>query len=209
MSRFHFRRNAALGVSLVLALACLSLPASANTPVTVTFPANSVWAQEIGSVSRSDNSRDYTVAIAAGNTLQINLLTRNPNVNFKVKDQTHDKQLLDSLKTGVSTWSAPNPTATTYMVRVYVDPGAIDAGQDAKYALQIGQYGDKDLRSPATEVTFQDGKPWVQENGIFDSGSASHNFTVSIPTCQRVTQRLPSVFIYKKWAGLLEPLNDP
>jgi hypothetical protein len=29
------------------------------------------------------------------------------------------------------------------------------------------------------------------------------------PTCQRVTQQLPSVFIYKKWAGLLEPLNDP
>lgn len=180
MSRFQFRRSPALGVSLALAFACLSLTASADTPVTVTFPANSVWAQEIGSVSHSDNSNDYTVAIDAGKTVKINLLTRNPNVNFKVKDQTHGKQLLDSLKTGDSTWSALNTTATTYMIHVYVEPGTIDAGQNAKYALQIGQYGDKDLRSPATEVTFRDGKPWVQENGSLDSGAAAHNFTVSI-----------------------------
>lgn len=32
---------------------------------------------------------------------------------------------------------------------------------------------------------------------------------VSAPTCQRATQQLPSVFIYKKWAGLLEPFNVP
>lgn len=28
------------------------------------------------------------------------------------------------------------------------------------------------------------------------------------PTCQRTTRQLPSAFIYKKWADLLEPLND-
>jgi hypothetical protein len=192
MSRFHFPRSAALGVSLGLAAACMSLHAFASTPVTVTFAANSVWAQEIGNLTHSGNSNDYTVAVAAGKTLQLNLLGRNPNVHFKVKDQTHDKQLLDTLKTGESTWSTPNVTATTYAIHVYIDPAAIQSGDTAKYALQIGQYGAEDLQPPTTAVTFEANKPWAEQDGTLASGATVHNFTVAIAAGMTVKVNLVS-----------------
>lgn len=148
MSRLHVLRSA-LGLSLGLAAVCMSLPAFAAAPVAVTFPANSVWAQEIGNLSRSDSSLDYTVAIAAGKTLQLNLITRNPNVFFKVTDETHDKELLDTSKTGETTWTLPNAAAATYAIRVFIDSAGIEPGDNAKYALQIGQYGVEDMRPPS------------------------------------------------------------
>jgi hypothetical protein len=179
MSRFHVLRGA-LGVSLGLAAACMSLPAFADTPVNVTFQANSIWAQEVATLNRSDSSLDYTVAVPAGKTLQLNLFSRSAAVYFKVKDQTHDKLLLDTLKTGESTWSVPNPTATTYAIQVYVDPDALQPGQTAKYALQIGQYGAADLRPPTTAMTFEANKPWTQQAGTLASGATVHDFTVAI-----------------------------
>ncbi|MEW9623564.1 hypothetical protein [Rhodanobacter geophilus] len=180
MPRFHFLRSTAMAAGLGMAAACMSLPAFAATPDTVTFAANSVWAQEIGNLAPSGSSHDYTVAIAAGKTLQINLLSSNANVYFKVNDQTHDKQLLDSHKTGVSTWSSPNATATTYAIQVYMDPGAVKRGETAKYALQVGQYGAADLQPPTTAMTFQANKPWAVEDGSLASGATAHNFTVPI-----------------------------
>jgi hypothetical protein len=179
MSRFRFFRSA-LGVSLGLAAACVSLSAFADSPVPVTFAANSVWAQEIGNLTHSDSSLDYTVAVAAGKTLQLNLLTRNPNVRFKVEDQTHDKLLLDSRKTGESTWTLPNAPAATYAIRVYIEPAAIPSGDTAKYALQVGQYGAEDLQVPTSAVTFEAGKPWAQQNVTLSPGATAHNFTVTI-----------------------------
>ncbi|MFK2931095.1 hypothetical protein [Dyella agri] len=192
MPRFHFLRSTAMGVSLGVAAACMSLPAFATTPVTVTFEANSVWAQQIGNLDHSDSSRDYTVAIAAGKTLQLNLITSNANVYFKVNDQTHDKQLLDSHKTGASTWSSPNATATTYTIQVYMDPEAVKRDETAKYALQIGQYGAADLQPPTTAMTFQANKPWAVENGSLASGATAHNFTVSIAAGMAVKVNLVS-----------------
>ena len=180
MPRFHFLRSAAMGVSLGMAAACVSLPAFAATPVTVTFPANSVWAQQIGNLDQSDSTQDYTVAITAGKTLQLNLLSSSANVYFKVNDQTHDKQLLDSHKTGVSTWSSPNATDTTYAIQVYMDPGAVKRGETAKYALQVGQYGAADLKPPTTAMTFQADQPWSVQAGSLASGAPAHDFTVSI-----------------------------
>lgn len=180
MPRFHFLRGTAMGASLGIAAACMSLPAFATTPDTVTFAANSVWAQEIGNLDPSGSSHDYTVAIAAGKTLQLNLLSSNANVYFTVNDQTHGKQLLDSHETGVSTWSSPNATATTYAIKIYMDPGAVKRDEVAKYALQVGQYGAKDLQPPTTAVTFQANKPWAVEDGSLASGAAAHNFTISI-----------------------------
>jgi hypothetical protein len=191
MSRFHVLRGA-LGVSLGLAAACLSLPAFADTPVTVTFPANSVWAQEIGNLNHSDSSLDYTVAVAAGKTLQLNLLSRNPNVFFRVKDQSHDKLLLDTLKTGESTWSSPNATATTYAIRVYIDPAAIKSGDTAKYALQIGQYGAEDMQPPTTAMTFEANQPWAQQAGVLASGATAHDFTAAIAAGMTVKVNLVS-----------------
>ncbi len=191
MSRFHVLRSA-LGVGLGLAAVCLSLPAFADRPVTVTFPANSVWAQEIGDLNHSDSSLDYTVAIDAGKTLQLNLISRNPNVYFKVKDQSHDKLLLDTFKTGESTWSLPNAAATTLAIRVYIDPAAIQSGKTARYALQIGQYGAEDMQPPTTAMTFEANKPWAQQAGILVPGATAHNFTVAIAAGMRVKVNLVS-----------------
>ncbi|MEO9079650.1 MAG: hypothetical protein ABI268_10100 [Rhodanobacter sp.] len=170
----------------------MSLPVFAATPVTVIFPANSVWAQEIGNVGHSDSSVDYTVAVAAGKTLQLNLLTRNPNVHFSVKDQSQGKVVLDTLKTGETTWTTPNVTATTYAIRVSIDRDAIEAGETAKFALQIGQYGAEDMLPPTTAVTFEANKPWVQQNGELASGATAHNFTVAIEAGMTVKVNLVS-----------------
>jgi hypothetical protein len=191
MSNFRFLRGA-LGVTLALTAACVSLPAFADRPVPVTFAAKSVWAQEIGNLTHSDSSLDYTVAIAAGKTLQLNLLTRNPNVHFKVEDQTHDKPLLDTYETGESTWSSPNATATTYSIRVYIDPAAIQSGKTAKYALQVGQYGVEDMQAPTTAVTFEAGKPWAQQDVTLSSGATAHNFSVAIAAGMTVKVNLIS-----------------
>lgn len=179
MSRFRVFRSA-LGLSLVLAAACVSLPALADAPVAVTFPANSVWAQEIGNLTHADSSLEYTVVVAQGKTLQLNLLTRNPNVRFKVKDDTSGKLLLDSGKTGETTWTLPNAAAATYAIRVYIDPAAIPSGNTAKYALQVGQYGAEDLQVPSSAVTFEAGKPWAQQAVTLSPGATAHNFTVAI-----------------------------
>ncbi|HEX8779063.1 MAG TPA: hypothetical protein VF738_13190, partial [Rhodanobacter sp.] len=96
MPRFHVLRRTALGVSLGLAAACMAPAAFATAPDTVTFAANSVWAQEIGNLDPATIAHDYTVAIAAGKTLQLNLLSNNADVYFKVTDQTRGKELLDS-----------------------------------------------------------------------------------------------------------------
>lgn len=179
MSRFHISRSV-LSASLGLAVACLALPAFAGAPVPVTFPANSFWAQEIGNVSRSDSSVDYTVAVAAGKTFKLNLISRNPNIHFRVKEQSHGKVVLDTQKTGESTWSTTNPTATVYSIRVYIDPGAIKSGETVKYALQVGRYGDEDMRPPSTAVTFEAGKPWSEQDGILAPGATTQSFTVDI-----------------------------
>jgi hypothetical protein len=179
MSRFLLFRRA-LGAGLGLAVACVSLPASAADAIAVTFPANSVWAQEIGNLSHADSAVDYTVAVAAGKTLQLNLLTRNPNMRFKVENQTSDKLLLDTGKTGETTWTLPNATAGTYAIRVYIDPAAVPSDSTAKYALQVGQYGVEDLQVPTTAMTFQAGNPWTQQAVTLLPGATAHNFTVAI-----------------------------
>lgn len=191
MSRFRLFRNA-LGLGLGLAAACMPLPVLAAAPVQVTFAANSVWAQEIGNLSRSDSSLDYTVAVAAGKTLQLNLLSRNPNVRFRVEDQTRDKRLLDTGKTGETTWTLPNATAGTYAIRVYVDPAAMPSGDTAKYALQIGQYGAEDMQVPTSALTFEAGQPWVQQAVTLLPGATAHNFTVAIAAGMTVKVNLIS-----------------
>ena len=191
MPRSYFLRRA-LSVGVGLAAACMSLPTLADEPIAVTFAANSVWAQEVGNLTRSDDSLDYTVAVAAGKTLQLNLLSRNPNVFFKVEDQSRDKVVLDTRRTGESTWSTPNATATTYAIRVYIDSAALKYDQTAKFALQIGQYGAEDMQSPATAVTFEDGKPWAQREGMLTSGAPVYNFTVAIAAGMTIKVNLVS-----------------
>lgn len=180
MSAFSPARRVVFAAVLALAGAGLALPALADAPTTVTFQAHNPWTQEIGSVDRYNDSRDYTVAAAAGKTLQINLVTRDPNVFFKVKNETTGKQMVDTFQTGATTWSTSVDTAATYTIHVYVDPNAMQRGEVAKYALQIGQYGPEDMQAATTKVTFQPNNPWAQEVGSLDSRSAAQDYTVDI-----------------------------
>lgn len=171
----------AAGVTFGIAAACVALPAFADTPVTVSFQANNPWTQEIGSVDRYNDSHDYSVQVEAGKTLQINLVTRDPNVFFKVRNETTGEQLVDTFKTGATTWSAPVTTEATYVIHVYVDPDAMTRGEVAKYALQIGRYGAADMQAATTEVTFGPNQPWAQQVSQLNSTAPSHDYTVAVP----------------------------
>ncbi|MBD8871416.1 hypothetical protein [Rhodanobacter sp. DHB23] len=192
MSRFPFLRSTTMAASLGLAAACMALPALAATPDTVTFPANSVWAQEIGKLDHDNNAHDYAVAVAAGKTLQVKLISNNANAYFKVTDQSRGQEVLDSHKTGTPNWSTPNAAATTYVIQVYLDPDAAKREETAKYALQIGAYGAEDLRPPTTAVTFQPGKPWAEQDGSLAAGAAAHDFTVAVAAGMTVSVNLVS-----------------
>lgn len=189
MFTFHFSRCFGIGMAAGIAVACTALPAFAEDAVMVSFQTNNPWTQEIGSVDSRHDSHDYSVDVAAGKTLQINLVTRDPNVFFKVTNETEDKQLVDTFKTGATTWSTQNPAAAKYTVHVYVDPNAMQRGEQAQYALQIGQYGQSDMRVPITTVTFED-KPWVQTTGTLDSTGAARDYGVAMTAGQTLAVNL-------------------
>lgn len=178
VSTSHFR--VALLAALALAATGLSPAALADAATPVTFQANNPWAQEIGTVEHSDPSHDYSVAVAAGKTLHVQLFTRNPNVFLKIRNDTRGKQLVDTMKTGATTWSEDVPTASTFTIHVYVDPATLERGDTVKYALQVGAYGATDMRPASTAVTFQPNNPWAQEIGRIDSGATAHDYTVDV-----------------------------
>jgi hypothetical protein len=178
MSSFRFFR--CLTIAAAMAATGAALPALADSAVSVTFQPNNPWTQEIGKITRMDYAQDYTVSIAAGKTFQINLVTRDPNVFFTVKNDSQRKKLVDTYQTGATTWSISNADAATYTIHVYVQPEAMQRGEVADYALQIGQYGQSDMRAPTTTVTFEDSKPWVQTVGTLDSQATSRDYAVAI-----------------------------
>lgn len=202
----------AAAATLGIAAACLALPAFADSPVAVSFQANNPWTQEIGSVDRYNDSHDYSVQVEAGKTLQINLVTRDPNVFFKVRDETADQQLVDTFKTGATTWSAPVTTAATYVIHVYVDPDAMTRGEVAKYALQIGRYGASDMQVANTEVSFGANQPWAQEVSELNSQAPSHDYSVAIPAGETLQVNLiaqnPKVHFKVKGTAAGQPLVD-
>ncbi len=188
MSSFRFLR--CLTVAAATAVIGAALPAFADSATAVTFQPNNPWTQEIGKVTRMDNAQDYTVAISAGKTFQINLVTRDPNVFFKVRNDTTRDDLVDTYQTGATTWSTATTDAATYTVQVYVQPEAMQRGEVADYALQIGQYGQSDMRAPTTTVTFEENKPWVQAVGTLDSQAASRDYAVAIAAGQTLAVNL-------------------
>ncbi|HET7930633.1 MAG TPA: hypothetical protein VFL63_04490 [Rhodanobacteraceae bacterium] len=174
----HFR--IALLATLALAVAGVSPAVLADAATPVTFQANNPWAQEVGTIDHFNASHDYSVAVAAGKTLHVKLFTRNPNVFLKIRNDTQDKKLVDTMQTGATTWSEVVPAAATFTIHVYADPAALERGDTVKYALQVGAYGANDMRPASTEVTFQPGNPWAQELGRIDSGALAHDFTVAV-----------------------------
>jgi hypothetical protein len=180
ISRLLFIRRAAFLSALALTGIGFTLSASARSATEVTFPGSTPWVQEVGSIKPFRLSHDYTVKVKSGNTFQINLIARNPNLYFKVKNQTANKQLVDTYETGATTWSTKTTSAATYQIRVYAQPDTLPRGQTAKYALQIGQYGPQNMQVVPTKVTFAKGKPWVQTAGKLDSKAAKRDYTIAV-----------------------------
>jgi len=174
-----------------VASACVISPAIASTPVTVTFQPNTHWVQEVDTLNHYDYYHDYSVAIEPGKILQINLITRDPNIFFKIKNDTTGKQEVDTYQTGATTWSAPAGTsAATYTIHVYVQPDAMQRDETPKYALQIGQYGQSDMQVEATPVNFEGNNPWAQEVGTLDAQGSSRDYTVAMPAGQTLAVNL-------------------
>jgi hypothetical protein len=186
------RLSRSLVIAIAMAFAGTAMPAFArSSPVAVTFQPNTHWAQEVDTLSQYDASREYSVAIEPGKILQINLITRDPNIFFKIKDETNRKELVDTYKTGATTWSAPAGTAPmAYTIRVYAIPEAMQRDEKPKYALQIGQYGQSDMQVEATPVTFQPNNPWAQEVGTLDAQGSTRDYTVAMATGQTLAVNL-------------------
>jgi len=180
MSPFHRVHFIATAFVIGVAGACMAPSAIADSSVNVTFQPNTHWVQEVNTLNRYDYSRDYSVAIEPGKILQINLITRDPNIFFKIRNETSRQELVDTYKTGATTWSAPAGTAAaTYTIHVYVQPDALQRDEKPKYALQIGQYGQSDMQVEATPVTFEANNPWAQEVGTLDAQGSARDYTVA------------------------------
>jgi hypothetical protein len=134
----HVFRRGALCAALAIAIAAFAAPAvSADA---ISFSPGSPWSQTIGSVSKSDDFHEYTVNADAGKTLQINLISRNPNLFFRVVPADSHKPLVDTFNNGATTWTTKPETNATYTVRVYQDPATVTGDDVTKYALQVGIY---------------------------------------------------------------------
>lgn len=188
-----FRRVHFIATAFVIgaAGACMAPTAIASSPVNVTFQPDTHWVQEVDTLDRYDYYNDYSVAIEPGKILQINLITRDPNIFFKIKDETSDKQLVDTYQSGATTWSAPaGAAAATYTIHVYVQPEALQRNEKPKYALQIGQYGQSDMQVEATPVTFAANNPWAQEVGTLDAQGSARDYTVAMTAGQTLAVNL-------------------
>jgi hypothetical protein len=132
--------------SLPLALGMIlggtfALPASsAFAADAISFTPGNPWSQTIGTISRASHFDEYTVTADAGKTLQINLISRSPNLFFRVVPDGSRKPLVDTMNNGATTWTTKPETTATYTVRVYEDPAALASGDVTKYALQVGIY---------------------------------------------------------------------
>lgn len=205
-------RPLALAVGLVFA-GTVTAWAATPPPTTVTFQAGQAWAQEVSALTRDAAAQRYTFAVTAGNVLKVNLLTPSPNLFFKVKDETHGKRLVDTVKTGESTWSTTVPEATTYVLEVYADPASLPRDTTTKYALQIGQYSPNDLQPASTTVSFENNTPWAQFTGSVDASAQAHDYLVAIPAGETLKVNLipnaPSVHFKVMDAATGTALADP
>lgn len=131
----HLLLRGALAAALALAVAT---PAMCVEPIS--FIPGNPWTQTIGSVTKTSNFQEYSFTAGGGKTLQINLISRNPNLYFRVVSADSRDPLVDTMKSGATTWTTKPATNETYTVRVYQDPSTIATGDTTKYALQVGVY---------------------------------------------------------------------
>lgn len=170
----------AAAITVAIGVAVIAMPAFATDATVVTFQAGNPWAQEVGTVTHDDAAHDYSVAVDANKTFQIKLFTPNPNLFFKVTGG-NGKTLVDTSTSGDHDWSTLTTAASTYTIRVYIQPETIQRGDTTKYALNIGQYGQADMQAASTSVAFEAGKPWAQAVGTLDATGNAHDYTATIP----------------------------
>jgi len=127
-----------LGIAFGLGTLGAIFPASAADAIS--FDAGKPWSQAIGNVSKTSDFHEYTVNAGAGKTLQINLISRNPNLFFRVLPADSSKPLVDTASTGETTWSTKPTADASYTVRVYEDPATVAGNDVTKYALQVGVF---------------------------------------------------------------------
>lgn len=131
------RPLAAAALSFTLAAA---MAPSVRAADTVAFNAGNPWAQVTGKLSKTEHEHDYTVGAKAGKTLQINIVSKNPNIYFRVQPSDSRTALIDTGKTGDMTWASKPDADATYTIHVYVDPDATPSTEQIPYALQVGIY---------------------------------------------------------------------
>jgi hypothetical protein len=123
---------------------CAAFALAVATPAfcaeTISFSPGNPWSQTIGNITKTSHYEEYTVTADGGKTLQINLISRNPNLYFRVVPADSRDPLVDTMKNGATTWTTKPATNETYTVRVYQDPSTIATGDTTKFALQVGVY---------------------------------------------------------------------
>ena len=134
-----------LGLSSLLAAAIAAgalaaMPQPSQAADAISFTPGNPWAQAVGSISKHDDYHEYTVHATAGKTLKINLISRNPNLFFKVMPPDSGKPLVDTMSNGETSWSIQPAADVDYTVRVYVQPDMIPSNEVSKFALQIGVF---------------------------------------------------------------------
>ena len=125
---------------VALAVCALTLPATTHAADAISFTPGNPWAQTVGSISKTDDYHEYTVHATAGKTLKINLISRNPNLFFRVLPPDSRKPLIDTMTSGETSWSTQPAADADYTVRVYAEPDTIPRNEVSKFALQVGVF---------------------------------------------------------------------
>lgn len=129
-----------LGGALAAALVggAFAMPDSARAADAIAFTPGNPWAQAIGTITKSDHYHDYSVHATGGKTLKINLISRNPNLYFRVQQAGSRDALVDTETSGETSWSTQPATDTDYNVHVFAEPETLSSGDTSKFALQVG-----------------------------------------------------------------------
>ena len=127
-------------LAVALSAGALATPCSAGAADAISFTPGNPWAQEVGSISKTDDYHEYTVHASGGKTLQINLISRDPNLFFKVLPPDSRKPLVDTMSNGETSWSTQPVSDAEYTVRVYAEPDMMPSNVTSKFALQVGVF---------------------------------------------------------------------
>jgi|SRR5579885_1012918 len=127
-------------LATALAAGTLAQAPATQAADAISFTPGNPWAQTVGSISKSDDHHEYTVHASAGKTLKINLISRNPNLFFKVLPSDSGKPLVDTMSSGETSWSIQPAADVDYTVQVYAEPDMIRGNEVSKFALQVGVF---------------------------------------------------------------------